>query len=149
MWHQGFNRNFTKLREYFLCANKTIITIYSTILLPELPSSAILESIPERNQRCLRSVDSAHMLNVNNADYVDYVLGYSPKWRKTVTRGEELLNKLCYYCQFMGQRALRFHQKYLHLCSEDERRPYGFGTTWGWVINDRISNFGWTIPLNH
>ncbi len=21
----------------------------------------------------------------------------------------------------------------------------GFGTTWGWVINDRI--FGWTIPL--
>ncbi len=26
-------------------------------------------------------------------------------------------------------RALRFHQKYLNLCSEDERRPYGFGTT--------------------
>ncbi len=22
------------------------------------------------------------MLCVNNADYVDYVLGYSPKWRK-------------------------------------------------------------------
>ncbi len=27
------------------------------------------------------------------------------------------------------QIALRFHQKYLHLCSEDERRSYGFGTT--------------------
>ncbi len=71
--------------------------IYSTILLPELPSSAILESIPENNQRnqhCLHSVDSARMLNVNNADYVDYILGYAPKWQKTVTLGEELLNKL-------------------------------------------------------
>ncbi len=46
-----------------------------------------------------------------------------------------------------GQRALRFHQKYLHLCSEDERRSYGFGTTWEWVINDRIFILGWTIAL--
>ncbi len=45
--------------------------IYSAILLPELTSSAILESIPERNQHCLRSVDSVRMLNVNNADNVD------------------------------------------------------------------------------
>ncbi len=44
-----------------------------------------------------------------------------------------------------GQKALGFHQKYLNLCSEDERRSYGFGTTWGWVIKDRI--FGWSIPL--
>ncbi len=28
-----------------------------------------------------------------------------------------------------GQKALRFHQKDLNLCSEDERRSYGFGTT--------------------
>ncbi len=33
-----------------------------------------------------------------------------------------------------GQRALRFHQKYLNLCFKDEPRSYGFGTTWGWVI---------------
>ncbi len=46
-----------------------------------------------------------------------------------------------------GQRALRFHQKYLNLCSEDERRSYGFGTEWGWIIHDRIYIFGWTIPL--
>ncbi len=46
-----------------------------------------------------------------------------------------------------GQRALRFHQKYLNLCSEDEQRSYGFGTTWGWVINDRIFILGWTNPL--
>ncbi len=44
--------------------------IYSTILLHELLSSAILESTPEHdqlNQRCLRSADT-RMLNVNSAD---------------------------------------------------------------------------------
>ncbi len=46
-----------------------------------------------------------------------------------------------------GQKALRFNQKYLNLCSEDERRSYGFGTTWGWVIDDIIVIFGWTNPL--
>ncbi len=46
-----------------------------------------------------------------------------------------------------GQKALGFNQKYLNLCSEDERRSYGFGTTWGWVINDIFFIFGWTILL--
>ncbi len=41
-----------------------------------------------------------------------------------------------------GQKALTFHHKYLNLCSEDERRSYRFGTTWGWVINDRIFILG-------
>ncbi len=43
------------------------------------------------------------------------------------------------------QKALGFHQKYLNLSSEDERRSYGFGTTGRW--DDRILIFGWTIPL--
>ncbi len=47
-----------------------------------------------------------------------------------------------------GQRALGFHQKYLNLCFEHEQRSYGFGTTWGWVLNERIFIFGWTIYLN-
>ncbi len=38
-----------------------------------------------------------------------------------------------------GQKALKFHQKYLNLCSEDEQRSYRFGTT---AINDRIVIFG-------
>ncbi len=45
------------------------------------------------------------------------------------------------------RKALGFHQKYLNLCSEYERRSYRFGTTWGWVINDRIFIFVWTILL--
>ncbi len=47
-----------------------------------------------------------------------------------------------------GQIALGLHQKYLNLFSKDEWRLYGFETTWGWVINDRIVIFGWTIPLS-
>uniref|UniRef100_A0A8C1M1Y4 Probable glycerol kinase n=1 Tax=Cyprinus carpio TaxID=7962 RepID=A0A8C1M1Y4_CYPCA len=45
--------------------------IYSTILLPKVLSSAILESTPERNHcnlRFLCPVDSTRKLNVNNAD---------------------------------------------------------------------------------
>ncbi len=45
-------------------------------------------------------------------------------------------------------KALGFHQKYLNLCSEDERRSYGFGTTWGWVINDKILIFWVNYPFN-
>ncbi len=39
-------------------------------------------------------------------------------------------------CLWEGQRALRFKLNYLNLCSDDERRSYGFGTPSGWVIND-------------
>ncbi len=46
-----------------------------------------------------------------------------------------------------GQKTLGFHQKYLNVCSEDKQRSYRFGTKWGWVINDRIFIFGWTISL--
>ncbi len=49
----------------------------------------------------------------------------------------------------LHQRTLGFHQKDLNLCSEDERRSYRFGKTWGRVIIvDIIFNFGWTIPLS-
>ncbi len=57
------------------------------------------------------------------------------------------LNVVVPLLSMQGQKALGFHQKYLNLCCEDEQMSYGFGTTWGWVINDRIFIFGWTIPL--
>ncbi len=41
-----------------------------------------------------------------------------------------------------GQKALGFNQKYLNLCSEDEQRSCGFGTTRGCVNNDRTVLFG-------
>jgi len=38
--------------------------------------------------------------------------------------------------------------KYLRLCSAEERNSYRFATTWGWVNDDRIFIFGWSIPLS-
>ncbi len=102
---------------------------------------------PERNQRCLRSVDRAH------AECKQCWLrsGYSPKWRKITV--EPLMSQiilpmfLLRFCALIvvmsllsmkGQRALRFHQKYLNLCSEDEQRTCRFGMTQGWAINDNF-----------
>ncbi len=42
-----------------------------------------------------------------------------------------------------------FHPKYLKLCSEDKLGFYGFGTTWGYVINDKMFIFGCSNPLKH
>ncbi len=33
----------------------------------------------------------------------------------------------------------------IHLCVQNKHR---FGPTWGWVNNDRIFIFGWTVPLS-
>ncbi len=59
-----------------------------------------------------------------------------------------VLNVMVVLLSMQDQKALGFHQKYLNLCSEDERRSYGFEITRGCVINDRIFIFGWTIPLS-
>ncbi len=37
--------------------------------------------------------------------------------------------------------------QYTILCSAEERNSYRFGTTLGWVNDDSIFIFGWTIPL--
>ncbi len=37
--------------------------------------------------------------------------------------------------------------KNLNLCFKNELRSYGFGITWGWLNDDRIFIFVWTIPL--
>ncbi len=58
-----------------------------------------------------------------------------------------VLNMVFSLLSMQSQKAPGFHQKYLNLCSEDERRSYGFGMTWGRVIKDRILFFGWSIPL--
>ncbi len=142
MSHQEFNRNFTKLREYFLCAKKTKITIYSTILLPELLSSSILESTPEHNQRCLHSASTRFILNID----ADYVLGYSPKWGK-MSHGLFYQSPCYVYIDRSNIIAVYgrvrelsdFIKKYLNLFSEDKRRSYGFGATWGWVIKVQVN----------
>ncbi len=144
-----------KLQEYFLCAKKTIITIYSTIFVPELPYSAILKSTLHWGVISIVYVQHARALslNINNADCTDYVLGYSPKWRKTVTRGQELSNKLL-FAMFLdlGTLQLRCCLWRVRELSEFIKNILNcvpkFGMTWGWVINDSIFIFGWTNTLS-
>jgi len=38
--------------------------------------------------------------------------------------------------------------KYLPLCSAEERKSYRFATAWGWVNDDSIFIFGWSIALS-
>ncbi len=38
--------------------------------------------------------------------------------------------------------------EYLPLCLAKQRHSYRFGTIWGWVNDDNIFIFGWTIPLS-
>ncbi len=59
------------------------------------------------------------------------------------------MSLLCFWAfiSWGGSESSRNYQTYLHLCSEDEQMSYGFGTTWGWIINESIFIFGWTIPL--
>ncbi len=45
------------------------------------------------------------------------------------------------------QPGYKLSSKYLPLCSAEQINLYRFGTTWGWVNDDRIFVFGWTIPL--
>ncbi len=112
MWHQGFNRNFTKLRDYFLCAKKTkIMSLFNNYI--SLHTKSILVA------------SWCHM------DYFTHLLA------TFLYLG--ILQLHC--CLWEGQRALGFNKKYLNLFSEDERRSHGFGTTWGRVINDRIFIF--------
>ncbi len=90
MWHQWFKRNFTKLREYFLCAKKTkIMNLFNNSSPPCHPGA----------MRIVVYVVYALIWTKTTyphgaADTEQHTLftfsGYSPKWRQ----GEELLNKV-------------------------------------------------------
>ncbi len=128
MWHQWSNRNFTKPWKYFLCAKKTkIMTLFNN-------SSPLRHPIAPF---CITYVNDI-CCSVLVAPYVDTLF-------MLFTLLSEL-NNVSTYIRCIC--CLRIYFYYVcNLCSEDERRSYGFGKTWGWVINDRIFIFGWTIPL--
>jgi len=47
------------------------------------------------------------------------------------------------------EKQLKYSLKYLLLCSTEEEKSYRFGMTWGWVNNERILIFGWTVSLTY
>ncbi len=110
VWHQWFNLNSVKLLEYFLCAKKNNFI------------QQFFNSLHCQSSTCVH--DSGWTSDVTWTILSMYLV---PFWA---------LN-LVVLLLSVGQKALRLHQKYLNLCSEDERRFYRFGTTWAWVINDK------------
>ncbi len=46
------------------------------------------------------------------------------------------------------QPGYKLSSEYIPLCSAEQRNPYGFGTTWGWVNYDRIFIFWAIYPFN-
>ncbi len=168
MWHQWFNCNFYEVtRIPFVRKENKNNDFIQQFVSSASPYSAFLESITYVNNVCC---------SVSAAPYADTYVVYAFIWDKLLNEVGFFLFSLRTKSIFVasqnygwttdvtwivltlivlgsllsmeGQRALGIHQKYLNLCSEDERRSYRFGTTWGWVINDRIFIFGRTIPLN-
>ncbi len=46
------------------------------------------------------------------------------------------------------QPGYKLSSEYLPLRSAEQKKSDRFRTTWGWVNDDRIFIFGWTIPLS-
>ncbi len=161
------------LREYFLCAKKKKKDfiwqfLRFCVILCLQTSAAHLGSMSER--RLLRQQHHTHALWMCKDWHGREKLFIKVKKKlncahKTFSRSiiKWLMNHWCHMVYFIdvlilrfwllnvsvallsvqGQKALRFHQKYLI------ERSYGFGMTWGWVIKDRIFIFGWTIHISY
>ncbi len=74
MWHQWFNRNFMKLREYFLCTKKTkITTLFNNLSPPRHPIAPFWRvSRCARFSKCKQS--TAHACSTSTACVV-YIRG--------------------------------------------------------------------------
>ncbi len=73
-------------------------------------------------------------------------------WRQFVTRlfwgtMDFHSRKKKYYGSQWCPRTALFPTFFIPLCSAEQRHAYRFGTIWGWVNDDRIFVFWWTIPL--
>ncbi len=94
--------------EITFCAQiKIKMTLFNNLSPPRHPA-AVLESITYVNN--VRTV-------LCQLRHADTLVSFRSK------------RKQCRNHIHVGQRVVRIHQKYFNLCSEDERRSYGFGTT--------------------
>ncbi len=127
------------------------VQAFSIIAEAAITLSMILKGIAQTKMKTLSLITHTHV--IPNQTRKTFAQMYSCIFNKLQ------LNHWCHMDYFIdvlshfallfmqGQKALGFHQKYLNLCSKDEWRSYGFGTTRGWVINDISFILGWTIPL--
>ncbi len=175
MWHQWFKRNVMKLWEYFLCEENKNNDFIQQFLLFHVS----LRHTFIRVLWCMRVVllmqEPAFWTRMHCTWFTSrkwfwqrgwlckfctkriLVASKNYRWTTDVTWNILTMSLLPFWALNLSvvllsmedQKALGFHQKYLDLSSEDEGRYYGFGTTWGWVIIDRIFFFGWTIPKGY
>ncbi len=130
-----------KLQEYFLCEKNTKMTTLfnNSSLLCHTCAAPCLEIIYYSLYFCF-------LLCTKSLLTASYFSGWTTDVTWTILTMSLLrfwfLNMVVSLLSMQGQKALGFHQRYLNLCSQDERRSYEFGTTWGWVINDRIFKTG-------
>ncbi len=79
---------------------------------------------------------------------------YSEEWGKQSSSGAPLTSIVLFFpaMEVNGapkQRDYNLSSKYVPLCSAEQRNSYRFGTTWGWVNDDRIFIFGCTVSLKN
>ncbi len=159
MLHQWFNLNFMKLQELlFVHKENKNNDFLQQFLLFQSVSAAIHENT---TMNACGATDAGAGVLMQSPDALSIV--YKQRnahicivvlsWMTAETDPEDMsllpfqaLNVSGPLPSTKGQKALRIPQKYLNLCSKDERRSCGFGTTWGRVITDSIFIFGWTNP---
>ncbi len=127
--------SFQPVRPSFIFGTQIKIFLMNSKSTDISGSTVILQSYEKRTQSILVSFVKLRLNHWCHMDYFNDVL--------TMFLDLDRVRILAVYGRV--KELLGIHHQYLNLCSEDERRSYRFGTTWGWVINDRIFIFGWTI----
>ncbi len=134
--------------------NEFIPLFYSFTTVPRPMHSGVE---PGCAAACLQREECTHTHTHTRKEDKSYYSHSFVTLRLTVTRTILTMSLLLFWAlnfsvvllSMQSQKSLWFHQKYLNLCSEDEWRSYRFETTWGWVVNDKIFIFEWTIPSVH
>ncbi len=126
-----------KLREYFLCTKITTLfhNFFSSVSLLYTVVNKVVIFVFFAHRSYSRSFIT---LWLNQWCYMDY-------FNNVLNTFLDLKLVSC-VTVYTGSESSWTSSKILNLCSEDEQRSSKFGTAWGWVINDGIFIFGWTIP---
>ncbi len=150
MWHQGFNRKFYEAMWIIFVRkqnkNNNVVQLTQTAYSVFSGYSPKWCQVDAEEMNCWKK--SLFLFSLHTKSIL--VAKYNYGWTPYVTWIILPISLLCLWTLIVlilllsmeGQSALRMHKKYLHLCSKDEWRSYGFGTTRGWVINVINFHFG-------
>ncbi len=140
MWHQWFNRKFTKLREYFSCTKKTKIT---TLFNNSSPLAPFRRVSTEHKQRLLYCVSSSTRIRCFHSDHsvnnvsaffcflcAQKIFSYLHKLRMNHWCHMDYFNDLLatfldldrgrILAVYAGSENTQNSSKIMNLCSEDE-----------------------------